>query len=161
MTDGFLHWSELQLLQKCAKAGNGELRCLINIDAAYSNCQGTGFQALALAGFARRNAHKSLILCLGGFREGLLVAALHIADQSLKCHRIYAFPSLALIVHLYFFSVGSVQEHVLNLLRIVLKRCVQIKMIFLTQGIQDCVGKAVFVRAGLPAHYHNGTPRNT
>ena len=132
MSNGLLHRSQLQLIQKCAETGNGQLRCLINIDAAHRNCQGAGFQALALACLTRRNAHKALILCLGCLGEGFLVAALHIAEQALKCHRIDALAPLSLVIHLHLFSIGTVQDHILDFLRILLKRCIQVKVVFLT-----------------------------
>ena len=42
-------------------------------------------------------------------------------------------------------------EHVMDLLRVFFKRCVQIKFIFSAQSLKDRTGKAVLICARLPS----------
>ena len=58
-------------------------------------------------------------------------------------------------------SIGSIDQNVLYLLRILLKRCCQAEIIFSGKGIQDCSGKASLICAGLPSCNHNGTIQDT
>ena len=41
--------------------------------------------------------------------------------------------------------------------RVVLKRCIQIKIIFPAKSLQDCIGKAGLIRTGLPARNRDCT----
>ena len=58
-------------------------------------------------------------------------------------------------------SISSVDQNVLYLLRILLKRCCQAEIIFSGKSIQDCPGKASLICAGLPSCDHNGTIQDT
>ena len=58
-------------------------------------------------------------------------------------------------------SISSVDQNVLYLLRILLKRCCQTEIIFSGKSIQDCPGKASLICAGLPSCDHNGTIQAT
>ena len=58
-------------------------------------------------------------------------------------------------------AVGSIDENILDLLRIILKWCSQTEVILSGKCIQDCPGKASLICAGLPSCDHNGTIQDT
>ena len=107
-------------------------------------------QSLTFTGFTWSNAHERFILLLHGIRACLSVTLLHISDQPRKRHIVNALSALPFIVNLYRMSISSVDQNVLYLLRILLKRCCQAEIIFSGKSIQDCPGKASLVCAGLP-----------
>ena len=47
-------------------------------------------------------------------------------------------------------SLRAVDQNIVDLLRIILKWSVQIKVIFFAQSFQNCPGEAAFIRTGLP-----------
>ena len=60
-------------------------------------------------------------------------------------------------MHQDLFTVGAVEQNVMNLLGIILEGSIQIKIIFLRQCPQNSIGKAGLVRTGLPAHDRDGS----
>ena len=99
----------------------------------------------------RCDPHKALVLCLAGLGECLPVTAVYVLDQALKGHVVNAGSALSCIVDLYFLSTGSVDQDIMDLLRIIFKRSIKIKVILCRQGIQNRPRKASRLRAGLPA----------
>ena len=79
--------------------------------------------------------HKALVLCLTGLRERLPVTAVYVLDQALKGHVVNAGSALSRIVDLYFLSAGSVNQDVMDLLRVIFKRSIKIKVILCRQSI--------------------------
>ena len=114
----------------------------MNIFICNSNCQRFFFQTLTMAGFTRCDPHKTLVLCLAGLGERLPVTAVHVLDQALKGHVVNAGSALSCIVDLYFLSTGSVDQDIMDLLRIIFKRSIKIKAILCRQGIQNRPRKA-------------------
>ena len=55
-------------------------------------------------------------------------------------------------MHLHFLAAGSVDDNVMNFLRILFKRSVQRELILFAERVQDCIGKTLLIRAGLPSH---------
>ena len=60
-------------------------------------------------------------------------------------------------MHQDLFTVGAVDQNVMNLLGIILEGSIQIKIVFLRQCPQNSIGKAGLVRTGLPAHDRDGS----
>ena len=60
-------------------------------------------------------------------------------------------------MHLHLAASGAVEQHVADLLGIVLKGRAQFELVRLGKGFQNGSGKAALVRAGLPAHNYNGS----
>ena len=79
--------------------------------------------------------HKALVLCLTGLRERLPVTAVYVLDQALKGHVVNAGSALSRIVDLYFLSAGSVDQDIMDPLRIILKWGVEIKVVLRSQSI--------------------------
>ena len=77
-----------------------------------------------MTGGTRCDPHKTLVLCLAGLGKRLPVTAVHILDQALKGHVVNTGAALPRIVDLYFLSAGSVDQEIMDFLRIVLKRCI-------------------------------------
>ena len=104
-----------------------------------------------MTGSTRCDPHKTLVLCLAGLGKRLPVTAVYVLDQALKGHVVNAGSALSCIVDLYFLSAGSVDQDIMDFLRIIFKRSIKIKVILCRQGIQNRPRKASRLRAGLPA----------
>ena len=135
---------------------DGERCDLIYIFAAYGNGEGFLFQTHAAAKLTGCDPHETLVLLLHNVRTGLPVFSFHIPDQPLKGNRVNALPALSLIVDIHLFPVRTVQQHPPDLLRILLKGRVQIKMVLPAERLQHSVGKAALIRAGLPSRHGDG-----
>ena len=90
-----------------------------------------------MTGGTRCDPHKTLVLCLAGLGERLPVTAVYVLDQALKGHVVNAGSALSCIVDLYFLSAGSVDQDIMDLLRVIFKRSIKIKVILCRQGIQN------------------------
>ena len=88
-----------------------------------------------MTGGTRCDPHKTLVLCLAGLGERLPVTAVYVLDQALKGHVVNAGSALSCIVDLYFLSTGSVDQDIMDLLRIILKWGVEIKVVLRSQSI--------------------------
>ena len=88
-----------------------------------------------MTGGTRCDPHKALVLCLAGLGECLPVTAVYVLDQTLKGHVINTGSPLSCIVDLYFLSAGSVDQDIMDLLRIIFERSIKIKVILCRQGI--------------------------
>ena len=122
-----------------------------DIDPADRHSERTLLQPLSVAGMAGCNPHKRLILCFHGIREGLPVALLQIADDSLESNVVISDPALSAVMDFHFLSAGSVNQDLLNFLRILTKGCIQIKTVFLSERFEQRIGKALSVQHRLPA----------
>ena len=58
-------------------------------------------------------------------------------------------------------SICTMDQNILNIIRIILERSIQAEMVFFRQCIKDCSCKTALICAGLPAHDHNSSLRNT
>ena len=54
------------------------------------------------------------------------------------------------------FAMGSIDDHIFDLVRIFFKRCFQTEVVFLCKSIQNRSRKTSFICTGLPAQHHNG-----
>ena len=120
-------------VQELLQIPDGHGSDLENIFIAYCNCQRFLFQAHALTFLTGSDTHKGLVFLLGALRSGLTVTALDIFDQAFKGDGIYTTSTLTGIMHQHLFAVRSVDQNVMNFLRIIFKRRIQVKMIFLCQ----------------------------
>ena len=161
MSDQLLLLCEHKLLHKLLQLSDRHRRDLRDIFICYRDGQRRLFQTLPATGLTRCDPHEALILLLHCVRSGLPVTPLHIFDQSLKGNVINAFAALPLVVHLHFPAVCAVNQHILNMLRQLLKRSRKVKLILLCQCIQNRTGKAALVRAGLPSCHNDRTILNT
>ena len=100
---------------------------------------------------AGRNTHEFFILRLHSLRPGLPVAAFHILDQSLKGHVIDAFSPLSAVTDLYFSASSSMDQDILDLLGIFLKRSLQGEPYSWLSASRIAISKALLIRTGLPA----------
>ena len=147
---------QFQLFQEILEGLDGKPGHFVYINAADRNSQRLLAQSLALADLAGLNAHKGLIFRLGGFRSGLAVAALSVADDALEGDRVHALAPLSLIIDVDAL-VRAVHEHIADVLRQILVGSVQAEAEFLRHGHQDRVGKAALVHAGLPSEDRDRT----
>ena len=114
-----------------------------------------------MAGITRGHCHKVLILRLLPLGMILPVSSLYIFYESFKGHIVVALSPFSFIMHRHFPAVRTVDEHVLNLFRKVLERCVKVKPIFLRQRVKDRSRVAFRVGAGLPSKDGDGSLGNT
>ncbi len=147
---------KIQSHHKIIELYNGHGGDFINILIPHGNRQRFLLQTHALTFLAGRDPHKGLIFGLGGFGTRLLITALHIAHQPFESHGILSLPSLSFIIYGNFPAPGPVHQHVPDRIGILLEGSVQVKMIFLAQGLQKRVGKTSLGIAGLPAQHHDG-----
>ncbi len=83
-----------------------------------------------MAGRARRNAHKLLILRLHFIGKALLVAAAHIFHQALKGHMMdIAAAELRLVMHRHLLTAGAVQNDIPDLRAQLPERRIQAEVI--------------------------------
>ena len=146
---------KFQTINKFAEFHDGHIGRLINILIPYCNRQRRFFKSLPVAGCTRCNTHKRLIFCLAGLRKGLAVTSVDIFKQTFKRHVIDACPALSCIMDLNLPVTGPINQDVVDLLRIVLKWGIEVKMVFFRQSIQRCPREAPFLGARLPAHDDN------
>ena len=148
---------QFQFIQENFQLLNGKLCHFRNVFPTDGNCQSFFFQTLAAAGLTGRDPHKLLIFLLHGLGSRLPVAFLHAPDQPLESHIVDAHTPLAFVVNLHHAAVGAMDQHMADFRRKILIGRFQIKAVFFGQGVQNCTGKAVLVRAGLPAHGRDGS----
>ncbi|CCZ61743.1 unknown [Hungatella hathewayi CAG:224] len=151
-----LHRSQYQLIQKLPELDDRHIGCFVDILISHRYGQRLLFQPHSAAGRTRGDPHKGFILRLGCLRVRLTVPSGHILNQTFKGHIVYAFSALSLVVHLDFFSVGSINQNVVNRLRILFERCVKAELVFTAQRLQYGACKASLICTGLPAQYSDG-----
>ena len=157
LTDELLLFRQRHGIQEFLQITDGHGCDLINILVAYGNRQRFLLQSHALTFFTGSDAHEGLIFLFAALGSGLTIAALHIFDQAFKGYWIHTTAALAGIMHQDLFTVGAVDQNVMNLLGIILEGSIQIKIVFLRQCPQNSIGKAGLVRTGLPAHDRDGS----
>ena len=135
LADELLLFRQGHGVQELLQIPDGHGSDLENIFIAYCNCQRFLFQTHALTFLTGSDAHKGLVFLLGALRSGLTITSLHIFDQAFKGDGIYTAATLTGIMHQHLFAVRSVDQDVMNLLRIIFKRRIQVKMIFLCQRL--------------------------
>ncbi len=129
----------------------------MNILIPKGDSQRRRLKPLPTALTAWRDLHEFFIFRLHGVGRRLAVTPLHIFNQAFKRHVINSLASLPFIVNLYFLPVSSVEYNILNLFGIFPEWRVQREIILSGQSIQNRVGKAFFIRAGLPSHHCDGS----
>ena len=116
------------------------------------DCQRLLLQPLSLTGGTWSDPHETLIFLLHSLGTGLPVSLLHIADQSRKCHIINTFSTLTLVINFHGVTTGTVDQDILNFLRIFTETGYPEKSSYsLAQCIQDRSGKTALCCTGLPA----------
>ena len=116
----------------------------------YRKC--SWLQTLSFACTARCDPHKFFILCLGCFRISLTISALYVLNNTFKCNIVEPFSALSKIMHIHILTIRTVNQYILNLLRIFLKRRIQCKLIFFRKCFQYGSGKTALLAGRLPAH---------
>lgn len=145
------------MIHKIPKLYDRQFRNFRNIFIGNRYCQRLPFQTFAAALAARCNHHKVFILLTGNFRASLPVTPFHIPDKPFKGDIINAFAPHTFIVNPDFLALCSVNQNIMNLLGIILKRRVQRKIVMLRQSLQNRIGKASGGIGGLPSQNSNGT----
>ena len=146
---------QFHTIQELDQILDGHIRHLIDILITDGDRQRTLLQSLSVALRTRRNAHELLIFLLHRVRSGLTVSTLHIADQTFPVQVIDTLSALSLVMHLKNSPIASVDQHMADLLRKILIRCLQRKAISFRQGAKCCIRVAGRVRTGLPSHHLN------
>ena len=129
----------------------------MNIFICDSHGQRLSLQTHSAALLTRSNPHKRLVFLFHRLGTRLPVSPVHIFNQSLESHRIDAFPPLPFVIHFHFFAIGSVNQNITDFLRIIPERRVQTELIMLGKCLQNRIGEAALLMAGLPSHSNNGT----
>ena len=128
-----LHRCQHQLVQELPELDDRHIGRFIDILISHRNRQRLFFQSHAAARRTRGNPHEGFILRLGCLGIRLAVSAGHVLNQSFKGNIVYAFSTLALVVHLDLLSIRSINQDVMDLLRVLLKRGIQVKLVFPAQ----------------------------
>ena len=130
----------------------------MNIFLSYSHPQGRRLQSRPMATRTGSNPHKLLILYLHFLGKTLLITALDVGKQSLKCHLMHcALPVLRLIMHCYALTPRAVYDEILHLFRKLLKGRIQRKAVLLTHGHKHGMGEASLILRVHPTQYGNCT----
>ena len=154
--DHLLHLRKLQTVDELLKLHDGHIGGIKDIFSAHGHRQGFLFKPLSMAGGTGGDSHEGLVFRLAGLGKGFPVSAVHIFNESLKGHVVNAGAALPRIVDRHLFPLGPVDQDIVDLLGIILKGSIQVKMVFFGQGVQDRPGKASLLGAGLPAQDRNG-----
>ena len=155
LPDQLLLAGKFQVMEKALQFLHWHIGHFIDILICHSHCQRFLFQSLALAGITWSDTHKALIFLLHSLRTGLPVSLLHVPDQSRKRHIIDTFPALALIINFHRMATGTIDENILNFLRVFTERCIQGKIIFSGKSIQNRPRKTSLCCTGLPSENCN------
>ena len=99
----------------------------------------------------RCNSHESFVLCLHRVGPGFPVTPLYIFDQPFKGHVVDALAPLSFVIYLDFLSIRSIDQNVMDLFRILFKRSIQIKLVFLAKSAQNGICKTGWIHTGLPS----------
>ena len=91
-----------------------------------------------MTGRTGRHAHERLVFRLHGFPERLPVTPLHVADQALERDIVDALASLPLIMNSDLTPACPIDQDIMNLLRIILERCIQSESIGIRKCDQKC-----------------------
>ena len=155
MSDKLLLTGKHHAVQKRLQIFNGHICNFINIFICYCHCKRFLFQPLPLTCTAGGDPHKGFILLLHGIRTCFPVSLLHVFNKSRESHVVNALSSLSLIINLHRAPLCSIDDHIFDLVRIILKRGIQAELIFLCKRVQNRSCKASLICAGLPAHHSN------
>ena len=113
-----------------------------------------------MTGRTGSHLHQRLILRLHGF-SCLPIAAFQILQQSVESNIVDGLAALTDIMHRHADTVRAMNQNLFRLLRIVLIRRIQIKMVFLAERIQQSIRITAFLASRAPAHSHNCALMNT
>ena len=128
-----------QVFHKFIQVIDRIIRDFTDISAAYGHGEGLFLQSLSAALITRRDGHETLILLAAPLGSGLSVTALYILDQAFKRNIVYTNASLSLVMYLHLTASFSVNQQVLNLLRVLPERRIQAEMVLSRQCFQHLV----------------------
>ena len=114
-----------------------------------------------MTGLAGSHPHESLIFLFDRIGSRLPIAAFHIFDQTFECYIVDSAPPLSGIIHFHLFSVGSMDNNIMDLFRIILERRIQRKIIFSGKRVKNRAGIAALIGTGLPAQHNDRSLCNT
>ena len=114
---------KLHILKKFLKLYNRHVSNLIYVLICNSNSKWRRLKSLSVTGRTRSYSHKFLILLLSIIRICLSVSSLHILNKTFKCDIIYTLSALAFIFNLYRMSLSTIDNNILNIIRIILEWC--------------------------------------
>ena len=97
----------------------------VNVFVGNGDSEGFLFQSLSAAARTWRDAHKLLILGFHHLGGGFAVSSLHVLDESVKRDIVHSDSALSAVVNLHLLSTGAVDQNVVYILGIILKRGVQ------------------------------------
>ena len=129
-------WCQLQTLHKIHQLADRKFCHLSDIFVPDSYGQSLRLQTFASTLCTWRDPHKTLIFFFHALRSTFPVTSLDIFDDPLKCHIIYSDTSLSTVLHLDHSAIGTVHQHMTDLLRKLLIWRIDIKSIRIRQRIK-------------------------